>query len=187
MELLLDADATINLRSLGVLEVLLKSDITLTWTSYVFENELSSLQAELGPLRMSRRLHVAEVRTRTTAHALYKQLKQDGVDKGEAEAIAWSRNNVETRGPRFFVSDDGHARASAGDDPPAIRSAECVALLVATGRLKLHRARELLSVWDDRSQHQGRPKRWQSFDSDFAPLLNRVRARFADILDASRR
>jgi len=92
VELLFDADATLNLRSPGVLAALVPTNIRLIWTSYVFENELSALQRELELLRDSGRAHVEAVLVRSAAHDACKAMRRDGVDRGEAESIAWSRN-----------------------------------------------------------------------------------------------
>ncbi len=174
IELVLDADATINLRSLGLLEVLVRSGVDLAVTSHAFENELSSLQAELVPHRDSGRIAVPAVVVRTPAHRAYKELlRQKGVDKGEAEAIAWCRDNPPAL-PRFFVSDDVGARTACKKDPVAISTADCAALLVATGHLTEAKCRELLGVWDDSSKQHGRPKKWRSFDEDFPELRRRV-------------
>lgn len=177
MELLFDTDATLNLRSLGVLDLIIKTNLTLIWTGYVFENELSNLQTELGPLRQSGRIQVQSLAVRTPAHGAFKALQQQGVDKGEAEAIAWSRSSP-TQNRRLFVSDDKRARNTADGDPPAISSAECVALMVVSGHLSEHVAEQLLSVWDDQGQRQGRPRGWKSVEQDFQQLLAGVRERF---------
>lgn len=177
MELLLDADATINLRSLGLLTWLVESDVDLTWTSFVFEHELSGLLGELEPLRDRGRVNVYGLQARTRAFGAFKELKRQGLDKGEAEAIAWARD-IKASQPRFFVSDDRAARRVAGDNPTAISTAECVALLVAMGKLDLEAARELLAVWDDQSKQHGRPKGWRCFDDDFPALLRGVERRF---------
>ena len=177
IELLLDADATINLRSLGILNVLIASDLELSFSSHVFENELSSLSRELQPLRDERRAKVRSVLTRTPEHRVYRELLRERcVDKGEAEAIAWCRANPPA-GERFFVTDDDGARTASRCDPVAISSAECVALLVATGRLTEAACRGHLTVWDDASKQHGRPKKWRSFDEDFAGLLARTKQR----------
>jgi len=177
VELLFDADATINLRSIGMLEVFLGSDVELIWTSYVFENELCDLQRELGPLRASGQIQVAALSVRTPAHQAFQDLKRQGVDKGEAEAIAWSRSTP-TMSRRFFVSDDKRARKTANGDPPAISSAECVALMVLSDKLREDEAQELLGVWDDEGQRQGRPRGWKSVEQDFQKLLDKVRDTF---------
>lgn len=88
MRLLLDADATLNLRNLGMLEPLLGSPLEVVWTSFVYEHELNSIRDELDPAVADGSARVEAVLARTPAHRAAKALRREGVDKGEAEAIA---------------------------------------------------------------------------------------------------
>ena len=49
MEFVLDADATHNLRALGILEILIDSDVAIALTGFVFTQELANLQSVLEP------------------------------------------------------------------------------------------------------------------------------------------
>jgi len=173
MHLLLDADATLAMRSLSLWQLVLDSSAALTMTGYVARSELTSIwSSELEAHTKSGRLRVEDVVARTPAWTRRKHLIEvEGADKGEAEALAWV---LETRPepPPWFVSVDARARQlAAKHEVPAFDLGELAALLVARGLADEPVVRAKIAVWDDRAQQRGRPHAWVDLGTTFAALL----------------
>lgn len=183
MDLLLDADATVAMRGLSLLSRILESDAAVSFTGYIYEHELRKPEY-LEAHNASNRISVHHVLVRTPADASRRTLIRDErLDKGEAEAIAWLLDDP-ARAERFvFVTLDVRARKLALKRRLcAMNVAELAAGLVVAELLDVEVVRTHLSVWDDARNQSGRPKKWQDFDTDFTHLLGDVRDRWADRL-----
>jgi predicted nucleic acid-binding protein len=161
---LLDADAFIQLYSLGVFvlpQLQHASSLSLALTEYVARHELSSLGQVTSALEARRLLVIQQVSSRDPN---WKRLKQEGVDKGEAEAIAWALGEPAQKRP-IFVSVDARARKTAMEH--GLRTADLLDFtlaLIDAGVISESDARTLLAPWEDRRQQRGRPKDFTTFD-----------------------
>jgi len=108
------------------------------------------------------------VERRTPADRLYRQLKDTGVDKGEAEAIAWAASLPEPDRPLFISADRGARVAAAKQQVRAGDVLDLVVLLVENCVLLKETARAKLAPWADREQQLGRPRDLLPFDFDKA-------------------
>lgn len=89
MILLLDTDALLVLRHLGLLRSILDiPSLRGSLTEFVARHELSDLAAEIKTLEATELLEVHSVVAKTTEYKQFKALTRAGVDKGEAEALA---------------------------------------------------------------------------------------------------
>ncbi len=174
--LLIDTDAFLAIRSLSVLREMQSAQAlrgVIVMCQYAALHELCSTGAEVTALEVSGHLTVKKVDRRTPADRLYRQLKATGVDKGEAEAIAWAASMPEPDRP-LFISADGGARAAATKQ--SIRAGDVldlVVLLVENSVLLKETARAKLAPWADPEQQQGRPRDMLPFDFDKAFELRR--------------
>src|SRR4051812_32626669 len=107
--ILLDTDAFLAVRSLSVLREMQASPAlqgALVMCQFAARHELCSIEAEVRALETAGCLSVRAVERRTLADALYRRLKEGGVDKGEAEAIAWAVS-LPMPDSLIFISVDG--------------------------------------------------------------------------------
>ena len=110
IRLLLDADACLCLRKISLLSALAEHPlIELISTRYVARRELNSIQAEIHDLEKQGLMVVEEIQARTPAWRKFVDFYKSGVDKGEAELIAWATIQPQADQP-FFVSLDKKAR-----------------------------------------------------------------------------
>jgi predicted nucleic acid-binding protein len=134
--------------------------------------ELNPLQQEILTLRARGKLVVHDVVKKSPAGELMKKLVKRGVDKGEAEAIAWA---VETLAPAdrpLFISVDFNARRHAAEHQlVALDLMGAIVEWVEDGLLTRARAVELTVIWDDRAQERGRPSDYITFDHTYAQRL----------------
>lgn len=176
--LLIDTDAFLALRSLSVLREMQAAQVltgVIVMCQYAALHELCDISAEIAAFKLSGHLSVKEVERRTPADRLYRQLKDTGVDKGEAEAIAWAASLPEADRP-LFISVDRRARVAAvKQDVRAGDVMDRVVLLVEDGVLLKETARAKLAPWADREQQRGRPSDLLPFDFDKAFELRRRR------------
>lgn len=144
---LIDSDAFLCIRSLSILAALGDAAIPIAMGGIVRHRELSALDALLAALETRGLLRVNSVMARTPEHLDYQRLVRSGVDKGEAEAVAWAARN----GPDItFVSLDRRARAAAASE--RVTACDVIGFAVRLARwnglaeAELH---EKLAPWED--------------------------------------
>jgi len=174
--LLLDADATVVMRGLSLFSTIIGTSVPLYFTGFIYHHELRSLR-DLETLRERGRITIHDVRLRTPENDVRRSLERDaGVDKGEAEAMAWLWAEEERTNEIWFVTLDRRARAvAAARGLNTANVAETAALLVLWEVIGVADARNHLLVWDHRRHQAGRPKDWTTFDDRFPSVLAKLR------------
>ncbi len=102
--LLLDTDAFLCLRKLGVLALVCSArgrNDPLLLTGYVARTELSSIATERSAMEASGCLRVHDVVARTPAAERWKRFRRERIHKGEAEAIAFALDSDRDTRPVF--------------------------------------------------------------------------------------
>lgn len=172
---LIDSDAFNAMRSLGLLAELcarLPPDQPLLMVGYPAYVELNPLQREIAALKVSGKLVVHDVIKKSPAGERMKKLIRQGVDKGEAEGIAWAVETFERDERPIFVSVDVRARKHAmGNQIVAVDMMGAIVEWVEDGLLDRAKAKALTVVWDDRAQECGRPSDYVTFDHTYAQRL----------------
>lgn len=172
---LIDSDAFHAMRSLRLLVELcarLPLDRPLLMVGYAAYVELNPLQREIQALRSNGHLAIREVVKKSSAGERMRSLIRRGVDKGEAEAIAWAVETFERDKRPIFVSVDFNARRFATSNQlVAVDLMGAIVEWVEDGLLDRAKAMELTVIWDDRSKEQGRPSDYQTFEHTYAQRL----------------
>ena len=165
-----DADAFIALRALGVLDAITQSaaaaTIDLVLTGYIATHDLSSLSTTINALCQSGHCRVEKVTPSSVAGQMFRGLRKKPcvtksgkpVHKGEQEAVCWL---VSVRPDATFESADAGAIDLARDH--GIRAGDVLAFvcdLVVLGILNSQSASQLLTPWEDRVTGLGRPKEY---------------------------
>ena len=102
-----------------------------------------------------------------------KGLIRQGVDKGEAEAIAWAVETFERDERPIFVSVDSNARRNATHNQlVAIDLMGALVEWIEEGLIDRARAVELTAIWDDRGKECGRPSDYDTFERTYARRLD---------------
>lgn len=160
---LIDSDAFICIRRLSILQELIRCRIPIQMMEYAACHELSMLAAEINVLVASNQLTILAVIARTPAAQTWKQLKKDGVDKGEAEAIAWLLDQPVDARP-IFISLDAGARKAAHDHHLRVDDVLGLGLRLAhTGVVPTETLEAKFAIWDDKKGDAGRPSNFQGF------------------------
>ncbi|MHB8380895.1 MAG: hypothetical protein ACYDC3_00940 [Candidatus Binataceae bacterium] len=169
--LLLDADAFVFLRKLSIgssslLEAILrrarKTGRQFYLTEFVAWHDLVDLQREIIAMEAAGLL---EIKTLASTDRTYKKLRQQ-IDKGEAEAIAWSLTQNE---PPLFVARDFKALACAIENGiPATDLMGLFVEMVESGTITKDEAKRAADPWNDPVQQLGKPKNYKGFDATFA-------------------
>lgn len=175
--LLLDSDAFLCLRQISLLsKILAASEVELLMAEYAARYELNSLHDEIVALNASGRLDIVAVKRRTTADSEYRRLRRAGVDKGEAEAIAWARHANETT-EIVFVTLDKRARGAASDAGLSSLDVFGVGvLLVDRDILTRSQLETHAQPWEDRRNQFGRPPDFTTFDETFERRRSRAKS-----------
>lgn len=172
---LIDSDAFLAMRALGLLSELclrLSPDQPFLMVGHAAYIELNPLQKEISSLKSRGLLVVHEVVVKSAAGQRLKELKRAGVDKGEAEAIAWAVETYERHERPIFVSADVRARKHvAANQLVAVDMMGAIVDWVEEGLLDRATAIKLTVVWDDRAQERGRPSDYDTFDRTYAHRL----------------
>lgn len=177
-DILLDADALINFRTLSigsssVLAVLMQRakehGRRVYLTQYVAEHDLSDLQEEIAFLTGRGLL---QIETLLFSDSDYRRLR-DQVDKGEAEAIAWSLKRDRKDRPLFVARDTEALRCARREKVPATDLMGLLVEFVESGFLRKDEARAATEPWNDPGQQLGKPKDYRGFDVTFAKRLSR--------------
>jgi predicted nucleic acid-binding protein len=139
---------------------------------YAANVELNPLQKEIAGLKIRGYLAVHDVVKKSPAGERMRSLIRQGVDKGEAEAIAWAIETFERDERPIFVSVDFNARRNAiNNQLVAVDLMGAIVEWVEDGMLDRVKAMELTVVWGDRGQEQGRPSDYVTFEHTYAKRL----------------
>lgn len=165
---LIDADALLCLRSLLLIPVLRASQRLprpMVVTEYVARHELVSIDREIRDLEAAGVVRVEPVLRK---NADFRRLRDDGADKGEAEAIAWALSIPRGERP-LFVSLDVEARTFAErDGVPADDVMGFLVDLIEMGALSFAEGVKHTDPWQDQRQQRGRPRDFTTFDETLA-------------------
>jgi len=179
VQLLIDADAYLCLRKWGLLKVLLRmpGEVSIVLAGYVAHHELNDLQSELGEFQESGAVLVQDVKARTPAYRLFRELQNKGADKGEAESIAWA-NGLPKGSRPLFVSQDVHARQLArGNGLEAVDMFDLAIHLHEFGLVEKSEVQSLLASWDDNPHLACQPSDFIKFDETWSRHLSARRQR----------
>lgn len=174
---ILDADAFLALRSLGLLAPLVRglaAHTRVVVTGYVGRRELSTVAAVVTALSNDGVLAVEALEKRSPAQQTFQKFKRaiaqhdkamKRVDLGEAECVACALHVEPTP---VFVSCDVGARSFA--DRHRVRATDVLGLGVVAvhlGALSEADLRERLAPWDSPDPFVCRPKGYTTFDEFF--------------------
>jgi predicted nucleic acid-binding protein len=162
IRILIDADAFNHLRSLGFTSRFAGARVKILLTQYVARKELCQLSADIQSLESSGTITVMPVSARDET---FKRLRQDGVDKGEAESIAWALSLPRSERPIFISCDKGARKNAEKNGVPCGDILDLLISLIDRGIMREEDVRELLLPWDDKRQQRGRPADFSSFDA----------------------
>jgi predicted nucleic acid-binding protein len=173
--ILFDADAFLCVRKISLLRLLEaapSSQQQWLMTEYVARHELNTVAQEILAFEQRGRLKVEAVAVRgSSAAARFKQLRVDGVDKGEAEAIAWAMGLDPAERP-LFISNDRDARAvGRANAVPSGDVMDLVVEMIVSDVAPKDLVREAVAVWDDKRQDLCRPGDYQGFEATYARRL----------------
>jgi predicted nucleic acid-binding protein len=164
------------MRTLGLLSEIcghLPVDQPLLMVGHAAYIELNPLQEEIELLKSSGSLSVPEVILKSPAGQRLKSLRKEGVDKGEAEAIAWAVETYDRAERPIFVSiDKGARRHATRNQLVAVDMMGAVVEWVEDALIDRATAIKLTVVWDDRAQERGRPGDYDTFDNTYARRLS---------------
>lgn len=178
--LLLDADAFNALRKLSIgsaslLETFLrraKEQVRAVYlTQYVALHELSDLQAEVASWRSQNLLVIESVPSSDLAYRYLRRQRQ--IDKGEAEAIAWSLKRERQDRPLFVSGDRGALNGARKNKIPSTDLMGLLVELVESGLLTTKEAKAVVEPWSDPGQRIGKPKDYTNFEATFAKRRSR--------------
>lgn len=175
-----DADALICLRSLSfgspplsLLELLAasccKRSDPIVLTEYIARHELNALDSEITALEHGKAIVVLGV---VGNDPTYKELRKKGVDKGEAEAIAWMLSQPKTARPLFASRDTRAIRAARTRGLSATDVMGLIVEAIISNVVSTDQARLALDVWDDPGQQLCRPANYSGFDKTFDQRKN---------------
>jgi predicted nucleic acid-binding protein len=163
-DVLFDADAFLCIRKLSFLRTLEAGKGKWLMTGYIAKHELSDVVAEIGALCAAERLQIHQLPARDVG---FRRLKEQGHDRGEAEAIAWAAQLPRDQRP-LFISVDKRARDGAKENGvPVGDILDLMIEAVDCGDVSYEDAREKASIWDDKHQVQGRPRDYTTFAETF--------------------
>ena len=180
MKVIIDADAFLVLRHLGLLHALLAAPhVHAVMLERAARYELSDIQREVCELEAALLIRVEAVKARTPEFERFRNLVKRRVDKGEAEAIAWAGSLDDAV---LFISQDKRARAEAATSGlEAVDVADLLSLACHEGLIDEDRVRAACSRWDDHRNEFGRPRDWSGFDRTMATRIVCLRDRGVSI------
>lgn len=175
---LIDADAFLHLRKLGLLDLYFAGPgvLPVILAGRVAEYELSSIAQFVTGLRAAGRVEVEHVRAASEAMQRFKALRQQGADRGEAEAIAWAMGLPVAERP-LFISVDRKARQFA--DQNGVPAADLMDLMVdwvERGLVRREDVEQALLPWEDKTRQLGRPADYTTFDETYRRRLEHRRS-----------
>lgn len=159
---ILDSDAFLCVRKLSILETICRTGgRRYVLMEYAARHELNSVSSQIDDLVARSGFTLARVVVRTEAYTAFRDLQRGGVDKGEAEAIAWAMHHDPTA---IFVSNDvaarrlAHARKLRAEDVLGL-----AVLLVQDGAAE-DEVLNKLRVWEDPGQQLCKPRGFVSLE-----------------------
>jgi predicted nucleic acid-binding protein len=162
--LVLDSDAFRFLRDLSLLAPVCGAfhthDLPVVLTEYVARHELAVLGDLVRELESSAQLAVESLPARSPASTRYRQLKQAGADRGEAEAIAWICENADIQRVLFVTRDKGATRLALRNGVAATDVFGVLVEAMDVAGLDATTVQAALVRWDDPSQQLGKPTPW---------------------------
>ena len=174
--ILFDADAFHCVRNLSILELFRQAPVDQTpffVTEYVGRHELHDVESDVKALEAEHRLQIMPVSRRKTdpEGARFRAYREDKLDKGEAESLAWVMGLADSK--PLFISNDRPAREGfERHGAPVGDVMDLVVEAIASGAIERDAAREkIASAWDERPNHLCRPRDYEDFDSTFARRL----------------
>ena len=155
-----DADAFLLARRVGLIERLIAGpirEVLFVMTGRIARNELNAVQREVTKLEQSGRLVVETILARSEESKRAKTLTRQGVDRGEAEAIAWIISQADPSG-FAFVSCDNKARMTAGAEGVAAWDVlDLTGHWHRVGLVGLEQIDEMFREWQDNPKSAWRP------------------------------
>lgn len=175
---LVDADAFLHLRKLDLLALYFAAPraTPLMLGRLVAEMELSSIAKFVEELRGAGRIEVVRVLAASEVMRRFKAMRQEGADRGEAEAIAWAMGLPAAERP-LFVSVDRKARQYA--DRNGVPAADLMDLMVdwiEGGLVRSEDVEQALLPWDDKVRQVGRPADYTTFAETYRRRLEHRRS-----------
>lgn len=176
--ILLDADAFINFRTLSIgsrsmIDLILhrakEHRRSVYLTQYVAKHDLSDLSDEIVSFTVDALL---EIQTLPASDRTYRKLRKE-VDKGEAEAIAWSLTLNPSERPLFVTRDTAALACAKRNGVPATDLMGLLVELVESALLTKEEARRAVDPWNDPGQQLGKPKNYKGFDVTFTKRRSR--------------
>jgi len=153
--ILFDADAFQCVRAMSFLRLLRQSTIDATpfvMTQYVARHELHDVEVDVTALETEKRLRIEPVSVRKTdpQGRRFRQYREERLDKGEAESLAWVMGLDADR--PMFITNDREARAGfVRHGAPVGDVMDLIVEAIASGAVQAGAAREVVSAaWDDR-------------------------------------
>ena len=171
--ILLDADAFINLRKLSIgrtsllvifLQRAKQQGRAVYLTQYVAEHDLSDLQTEIAFFKSKGLLIIEKVLSSDTTYRRLRRL----IDKGEAEAIAWSVKRDRSERPLFVARDKGALTCASNNKVPSTDLMGLIVELIQSELLTKKEAKEAVELWSDPGQQIGKPRDYKTFEATFA-------------------
>lgn len=159
---IIDSDAFLCVRRLSLLDTICRAEgQRFVVMEYAARHELSSVSAQIDDLAARGILTLARVLARTEAFTVFRALLRSGVDKGEAEAIAWAMHADPSA---IFVSNDAAARRHAIAN--RVQADDVLGLAVSLVRAGAAEDEVLgkLRIWEDPGQQLCKPRGFVSLD-----------------------
>ncbi len=100
-------------------------------------------------------------------------LTRKQVDKGEAEAIAWSLKCDRKDRPLFVARDKGALDCARSNRVPSTDLMGLIVELVESRLLTRKEAKEAVEPWSDPGQQIGKPRDYKTFDATSAKRRSR--------------
>ncbi|HEY7373756.1 MAG TPA: hypothetical protein VIF57_16465 [Polyangia bacterium] len=140
-------------------------------TQYVARHELHDVQADVAALEAEKRLRIEPVSVRKTdpQGRRFREYRNEGLDKGEAESLAWVMGLDQAERPIFITNDRGARAGFVRHGAPVGDVMDLVVEAITSGAVETAAAREVVSAsWDDRPNHRCRPQDYSYFDATLA-------------------
>ncbi|MBF0348446.1 MAG: hypothetical protein HQL81_12340 [Magnetococcales bacterium] len=166
--ILLDSDAFLCMRKLAILDPLCRThSLFVVMTSYIARHELKDLSKEVSALETNGCLSIHSVFVRTPEHSEFKRLSNNGIHKGEAEAIAWINGQPQDQKPAFISNDRGARTAAKENRVETGDVLDLLVCLVQLGSLTKGEAEQLTISWGEHPNAFCRPTHYMDFHTTF--------------------
>jgi predicted nucleic acid-binding protein len=172
--ILFDADAFNCVRAMSFLRLLRQAPADATpfvMTQYVARHELHDVQADVAALETEKRLRIEPVSVRKTdpQGRRFREYKDEKLDKGEAESLAWVMGLDAADRPIFITNDRGARAGFVRHGAPVGDVMDLIVEAITSGAVAEAAARDVVAAaWDDRPNHRCRPQDYTDFDATIA-------------------